>query len=156
MGMTADVAGVPGVANGQQGIKFIAPYSVSFSNVTINLTTGVNGATLGISFYDAAGTTKLAHADGIAVAIANQGALRTAMSGTMSLVAGTAYWLQWTCSSGSVQVDAVLLSAIICQIMNKNVVIVGNSNNTTASGVTGNTIGTMSAAQTRVPTMYFD
>jgi hypothetical protein len=145
-----------GTANTQEEVFFVMNVTFLVSNVTVYIGTGVAATTMGIAIYNAAGTTKLTAADAFSVASSNT-QVRTALSSSITLQAGTAYWLAWTnTNSTTLTCDNFLMSASWQATYNAGAIRSGNSGTATTGGATNSTIGTVSSAQLRIPLMIFD
>jgi hypothetical protein len=147
-----------GASNVQEEIYFVCDEDFTINNVAILEGTGVSGALMDIAIYNAAGTTKLTSTGAFSLGTGvSNGVVKTALSASITLKKKTGYWLAWTWNStGTPTIDNTLQSSAFQGMYNATVVRSGNSGTATSSGVTNSTIGTVSSALIRIPTMYFD
>lgn len=145
-------------ANVQYGIKFRSPFTITIGHVTCFVGVGLAGAKMGVALLDSTGATKLSAADGFAVDTTHLNAQRNALSATITLRKGLAYWLVWTITSvATPTITNLLLTTQMQAIMDANGVKVGQSGSATSGGNTTATLGSMSnGGVIRVPILYFD
>ncbi len=112
---------------------------------------------MGIAIYSADGSTELAKADSFNVFNGTPGALRNALSASVTLYAGKTYWIAWTATTATtLTCDNYLMTTPWQACYCAGAVRVGTSVTATSGGKCNSTLGTITNVQIRLPVMIFD
>jgi hypothetical protein len=147
------VTSISAANNGQRGLYFIMPYTITVSKVAFYV--GATGSgSMGVGILNATGTTKLAYAD--AYTPSTTGVQSVNLNASFTLQRGVGYWLVWTSTTTSLTLDVsgFTSQAYLIQNFNNNTAVVFT--NSTSGGTTITMSGGVSGTQYRIPFFYFN
>lgn len=142
---TSNVSVTVSANNQVRTVAFVPPVDVPVNSIHFNLVTASAGGLCGVGVYSGDGNTKLI--DSGAKSTTSTGVQSTTLGATVTLKAGTLYFLAYTADNTTAALTGLVAQLTnATNVLNTGTVQTGIAANSSASGVLPTTLGTITAS----------